>query len=388
VQLLDEATTAALFADGTAAAKVEILRDGAVVATSDGENATLDVTDGEITVDRSAAIRREARITIVDPTGLLVPDGPSDLLSTTQALEFKPYRGVVLPDGTTTWFPQGVFDIAAADTTFAPDELTIAVSGFDRSRRVSRARISGSPYVIAAGTNYGTAIDALVVDRLGFDPGTTVTATTHTTPLIVLAEQQDPWESIQQMAAAIGQEAFFDVEGRFCRRPEPDLTDPDVAIDFTYEEGEAGILAGGSRGSGNERAYNGVIWTGQGSYADGAGDGTGRPARGEAWDTNPSSPTYYLGRYGRVPYFHVDEFTRTDTQAADAAAAHLLRVMGATETVTIDVAGVNPAHDASDVIHIKQATVKLNDTFMVERFNVPLRAANGQQITTRERRLT
>jgi hypothetical protein len=53
----------------------------------------LPATDGTVSVDRTAAVRRTCDITCVDPLGTLVPKGQDSPL-TPYGTEIRPYRGV------------------------------------------------------------------------------------------------------------------------------------------------------------------------------------------------------------------------------------------------------------------------------------------------------
>jgi len=83
----------------------------------------------------------------------------------------------------------------------------------DQSRQVSRNTWQ-DVYYIAANTNYATAIQSIIDNRL---PGLTYNfqSTPMKTPKIVLGTQlgNDPWQDAQDMATAIGFQLYFDAAG-------------------------------------------------------------------------------------------------------------------------------------------------------------------------------
>jgi len=84
-----EAFQAAVRGPHTAVCKVEVVRDGAVVAT-------LDVHDGSVDADRSAAQLRRFTAEVADPRGELTPRYLRDML-TPFGTQVRLFRGVLLP---------------------------------------------------------------------------------------------------------------------------------------------------------------------------------------------------------------------------------------------------------------------------------------------------
>jgi hypothetical protein len=70
-------------------ARVEVLRDGAVIRT-------LDVHGGSVDADRSNRILRRFEATVADPTGELTPGDMRDLLAPF-GTEVRLYRGARIP---------------------------------------------------------------------------------------------------------------------------------------------------------------------------------------------------------------------------------------------------------------------------------------------------
>lgn len=363
---ISAAFQAALKKSHTIVSKAEILSNGAVVA----EIAT--AISGRVTIERNAAIRRRCEVTLADTNGSLVPTSSSSLLAP-YGNEIRLYRGIRLSTGDEL-VPLGTFRISK--TKVKDDEgVVITVNGYDRSRSISRGKLS-APYQIAAGTNYGTAIQNMISY---VRPGTlfSFATTSATTPLLTFLEGDDPWKRAQEMAEAIGCELFFDPLGTCCLQTVTDAGSPV----WTYSEGSTATFLDLDRDLDDEATYNGVIATGEGPTLT-------VPVRAEAWDANPSSPTYYLGQYGKVPEFYSSPYLLTTAQASAAANARLTKKLGVTESVSFS-AIVNPAHDAGDVVSISRSRSGLgtaNSIFVLDDVTIPLEAAKAMDVSVRERR--
>lgn len=362
---ISDAFRTALTRSHAVVTRAEVLDGGTVVQT-------LAITGGSVTVDKTAAVRRSCSVELVDPTGALVPADAADLLHPSSGNELRLWRGITLPTGDEL-VPLGVFRLMKPAISDTGDALTMRIDGMDRTRRVQRARFT-DVYVIASGTNYATAIQTLLASRV---PSLTFSfaTTTRTTPQLVFEAGSDPWEAATSMATAIGYELFFDPAGTCVLRAEPDpSTDPVV---WTYQEGADATVLSLDKDLDDEHTYNHVIVTGESS-------GNAAPVRAEARDDNASSPTYYLGDYGDVPYFYTSPLITTVAQAQDAADALLRRVLGVAEEVSFS-AVVNPAHDAGDVMRITRARMRVDANYLLERVEVPLAATDAMSTTTRKR---
>jgi hypothetical protein len=337
--------------------------------------AELDVVlDGTVDISRRDAVRRTCRITLVAETVDLVAARAGDLLAPPAELRLR--RGIVMPDGTVEDAPLGVFGISVHEITDTGEDLRIAVTGYDRARRVRRNRWTDL-YVIPAGTNYADAIADLVEDRA---PGVTMsfTPTTATTPQIILGAEadNDPWDDAQKMATAIGCELFFDAEGVLVLQPEPD---PDIGDpDWVYAEGADATILSVARSIDDEPGYNGVIVIGEGTGLD-------VPLRGEAWDDEPRSPSYYLGDWGRVPRFYRSQLFNSQAQVDEAAAALLRRELGALERVSFS-AIANPRLDVSQVVSVVRGRARVDARYITETVRIPL-GEDIMEATTRARRV-
>lgn len=350
----------------------------------DGTYARLRVFAGSMTADRTAQFRRTVTATLVDPTGALTPSGAAGLL-TPYGTEIRPYRGVMYSDGTTEVAPLGVFRLSSAAVTESGATnnpgggsytgISIALTGFDRSRTVSRDKFTAT-YTIPTGTNVVVAIKQILgrtFTGLQYDSITT----TMTTPSpIVYSVNDDPWVQATALAASVGCDLYFDATGLVVIAPTPNVRDF-TAPDFTYIEGEGNTITDLGATYADDPGFNGVVVTG-------ASIGNGTTAvQGVAWDTNPKSPTYYLGSYGRVPQFVTDTTISTAQQAQSAAASQLAALLGTTSSLSA-TSSVNPSYEAGDTVEVVRSPMNISGSYLVDAFTVPL----GGQVTGYQQSLT
>jgi hypothetical protein len=341
----------------------------------------LPAVDGEVSVDRSAEYRRAARIDCIDPLGIFVPEGTSGIL-TPFGTEVRPYRGVEYADGTIEVYPLGVFRLARVTLTessssAANSGVRIALEMYDRSRTIARDKFT-NVYTVPSGTNILTAIK-LILGRtfadLEYDSITTPLATTAPQ---VYDTSDDPWQAVTKLAASIGCEIYFDTEGRVVIAPPTDI-DALPAPDFTYIEGKRSTMMDLQSVFSDEPGFNGVIVTGESP-----GDEK-PPVRAEAWDNEPSSPTYRLGPYGEVPMFITDSNVKTTADAQKMADSLLKQQIGFAAQLTI-TSWVNPTLEAGDVVEVQRPKMNVAGLYVVDSFNVPLRKDGAQRLGLRTKR--
>jgi hypothetical protein len=348
--------------------RADVLSEGVVIATG------LKVAPGgSVQVDATATIRRRMSCTVVDETGALIPKKASDVLSP-YGYELRLWRGYTTSIGVDELVPLGTFRLAEAHVV-DDGAQKIGLSGFDRARSVQRARFE-TPYVVAAGTNYVTAIQSLITSRL---PGTTFSSitTTTTTPLLVFDQASDPWKAAQDMAASIGAEVFFDPLGVCVIRMLPNAQND--ATTYTYQEGTTSVLISVDNNLTDDPGYNGVVVDGE---AQGA-----TPVHSVVYDVDPTSPTYSLGKYGKVPRFYKSPFVATQQQGDEAALGFLRREKGGTEAMSFSCIP-NAAAEGGDVVRVVRAKVGIDATYLLETFAIPLDVTTLSTPTTRRRYTT
>ena len=274
--------------------------------------------------------------------------------------------------------PLGVY-ILDADLEEAEDG-TITVSAADRSQRISRARWT-DPYTVPAGMNVGEGLaDLLMICWPDCPVGATLVAIDKVTTAKAVyldGADSDPWKDARALAASAGYDLYFDGAGDVQVRETPDPESAPVCA--TYYAGEKAIILGQVRSARLSQMYNGVIATAEGS-------GVGIPKRGEAWDEDPSSPTYSDGPMGRVPLFYSSPILTTQDDVDSAAQTMLARVKRPIEQTSFTLVP-NPAHEAFDVVEFVDSG-GVARRFMFDVVSIPLDTSGPMTATARETEVT
>lgn len=327
--------------------RIEVLYSDSVVATLDV------VADGAVDFDE-VAVRRSLNMTLVDPDGTLTPADAKDLLAP-KGTEIRAYKGLLV-GGATEWVPLGVFGVNLPEVTAHDGGTKVKVKAFDRVDAV-RSRRFDSPYPIAEGTLTSTAITGIVTSRLTVP--VRVTTTGHTTPEVVYDALSDPWDAVRALADADGLVAYFDPLGTLVVAP---ADEQDTGL--TYSPGDSSLLINSKRSLSADKTYSGVIVKGE--HPDVV------PVRYELWDTDPKSPTYSNGPFGRRPYGFSSPLITTLDQATIAAQTIFARVTRMRQEVAVTTIG-HPGHDVGDVVVIDDPKSRTSGRYTIFGGKIPLR---------------
>jgi hypothetical protein len=350
-----------------------VLATRATVIDGDGVETALPIVEGSVTLDQRASVRGRCDLTLVDDgTCGLVPTAPTDLLAP-YGNEIRVERGVAYPDGTSELVSLGVFRIEDSEVEETPGSLVIRIAGRDRAARLEDARFE-TPYQVASGTDYATAIGAVLADAWPDIPIDFV-STSLTTPALVAQEGDDRWAFAQEMARSMGMALYFNGDGTCVLAPDI-LSDPVV----TLAEGDGGVLLLAGRQWTRQGTFNRVIATGENT-------GETAPARGVATDENTLSPTYYFGPFGKAPRFYASPFITTDAQAEAAAQSILDRELGTLEQVSFG-AFVLPHLEPGDTARITREVTGIDEDHVIDSLTIPLAASDSMSGATRARQVT
>lgn len=355
------------------------------------------VEDGDVTVDRTAQVRRSCKLDvtpfgapgqIIDSTILeqlaetLIPADSKDVF-TPYGNKIRIFYGIRIPgytnpsDGGNIYkWALGLFRLS--DVTISDDGVPkMGITGYDDSRTISRNKLT-QPWIVAAGTNVGDAIITLCQDRC---PG--LQALPHTVTAvsaqIILDQESDPWKAVTEWAASVGSEVYINRNGDLVIQDEPDpLENP---LDWTYDDGTSNknaALLSVNRAMSDDPGYNGIVLLSESNTLQ-------FPIRVELWDDDPNSPTYALGKYGKVPMFKSSPLVVDANQAGLMASAELLKVLGATESTDFAIIP-NPAHEAGDLVRVIRPLSRTDSVNILDSFTIPLSVTQPMTIRTRERR--
>lgn len=308
---------------------VQLLRaDGVVVDVAH--------TDGSVTVDRGSGVRRTCTVTVPDTS--LIPMTPTDQLAIYGA-RLRILRGVIYGDGSFEAVPLGLFRVDSVEGDPALGPVTISGSGLEAV--VTDDKLI-APYTTRGGTAAVTAITGLIQGSI---PGATVTnrATDATIGTMTWDAQGDRWAAVQECATAIGAEVYADADGQFVIAELPDLLTATVAWDV--DAGESGVLMSANRAFSRDGMYNVVVASGENTE-----DNT-VAVTATASDTDPTSPTYVSGPFGRVPTFY-SSATLINSTLAQGAANKLLRD-SLKPNATVSLTSLpNPCLEPGDVLRV------------------------------------
>ena len=318
---------------------------------SGGTATTLAVEDSTtVSVDRASLIRRNFSVVLTDPfvgtPQALVPSQASSLLAP-YGNEITLSRGITYADGTVELLPLIVGGIADTSVDDSGGDLVLTLTGGDRGATCSRAGFT-DVYSIAPGTNVGTAIQTLLGSlQTGLALVFSFAATTAVTPAapVLYVPGDDPWAKACELAASIGFQLYFDPAGICTFVPVPDPHQTPAA--WSYDEGAVNIATHVSRKLSRSQAPNYIIRDGQGSGID-------PPIRGIAQDSNPLSPTFVGGRYGRQVDYQSSNLYTNQAQCQAAADADLLTALGTVEGIELQ-AMVDPSTEVDRVIEVTRA---------------------------------
>jgi hypothetical protein len=331
---------------------------------------------GEVTIDSRRSIRRQCSLEFVDTNGTLVPTNNKSSVLLPFNREVKIYRGVQYLDGTEELVPLGVFQITTVDVSDSGAGVKISIQGSDRSLRISKAKWTNHDFYIEDATPKETAIAQILKNRYP-NVKTDFPATNQVTSLIypTLDQSSDPWKEALKIAESAAMDLYFDENGTARMRPIPDPDLGKALIEYT--DGEDSVVTQLGRNLSSDESYNHVVYTGEGTNLT-------IGVIGEAFDNNPSSPTY-VTTYGSVPLFKSSPNILTVAEAEEAARAELKKVIGASEKITWDQI-VNPAHDVYDLVKVVRPSSGVDRTLMLDAITIPLAPTATMNAIGRSRR--
>ena len=400
-------------------------------------NATLvaDITDhvtsGSVTVDETAEIRRTIQM-VLDGTLSLVPPqhlshnalDVADMLHPAKGNELWVYRGVQFSEDPedVEYAQLGVFRMSKPQITDDGANVTITINGSDRASVLQRQDWQ-FPYTVGPGANiFGVVEGAISYLMLGGNPPNV--SPTDPTPLPRRPQIYDPstigflWELdgmdapypfIQRFSypvttfgsdpssagdpmqdlitfvAAAGAELFFDVHGNVVVRPIQNPASIGIADTIHFVEGENCTMDQISRTLDETTAHNGVTL-----YCNGTGQAL--PFVVRIWDTDATSPTYYQGPWGQVPYKMVTTLIPSGADSVDlsyAKATHMAQqqlqlLLGSFDNVSINCVP-NPALREGDICHVTRARMQVDDPYVISSMTIPLDPQSNMSITFRPR---
>lgn len=294
-----------------------------------------EVSAGSVSLDRGD-IRRTLDMTIVGWT------------STTAALaDVSPYntfvrvrRGVMLNNG-----PElvnlGIFRVYEAKATYN----SLQITGYSQEVDFRDRRLPSAWFRAAASTGTISAEMTLLMADAVTGASVTFGSGLQNPNMGDVSVERDRLDGLQNLADAAGGFFYAGADGGF-RVDKPALiTDTPV---WDVDAGPNGVLVSYTRSYSRESVYNGVVVSNETSSSS----TSTAPVRVLVADMNTSSPTYWLGSFGKVPRFYTSQFIYDRTQALAVGASLLAKEVGL--NAGLDFSFVpNPALDVNDVVRVK-----------------------------------
>ncbi|MGW6741626.1 DUF5047 domain-containing protein [Streptomyces sp. NPDC055025] len=303
---------------------------------ADGIVQILPHTDGSVTANRGATVRRTCTVTIPDTS--LLPLRPTEQLSIYGA-RLRILRGIRYPDGTVETVPLGLFRVDSVEGD--PDYGPVTISGSGLEAAIADDQFL-TPYTTRGGTAAVAAITGLVQGSI---PSAVIVnrAADATLGTTTWDAQSDRWAAVQACATAIGAECYADADGQFIIAELPDIAT--ASIDWAVDAGEQGVLISAIRAYKRDGMYNVVVASGENT------EDNIPPVSATAQDNDPTSPTYVGGPFGRVPRFYSSSLLISNNQCAAAAGKILMDSIKPSATVSIEAAP-NPCLEPGDIIRV------------------------------------
>lgn len=345
----------------TSATKVEVWHSGRPAYV-------LEVVSGSVGVDADRPVRRNLTATLIDSTGELTSGNVGDLINPYDC-EIAPYRGVMTASGP-EYAQQGVFRLTSRAVSDGDDGLSISITGQDRSMAYQGPM--DYPLAISAGTPVETAIARLLATR---NPGLTLQAMNSgfTCGPLLFAPDIDVWSEARELAESVGGVLYHERTGQARFTLAGPASESPVAA---YAEGD-GLLLDVDRAEDSDTIHN-VVRVESASGLIFA----------VAEDTNPASPTYSRGRYGRHPLTVQNQHVGSQQQAMQAATTRLAYELGRSETTSF-TAVPNPGVDVQEVVTVHRPRAGLNSrNLVVATLDMPLTADAAMKVGCRKAVLT
>ena len=340
------------------AVQVDLLYDGAVVQRN------IRITDGMVTVDRGAEVRRSLRLSLPDPS--VLPELPTDFFSPF-GYQLYVQRGIRYLDGSVEMVPLGYFAIQSISGDLRTGPLEIQAPGLE-------SLIQQAPFEVAVSTSGAQTAAAFIATQLAaVDPSLDLVDTSSggasLLPRVTYDAGTDRWKTLREVATSVGAELFVSADGTFVLADIPEPSD-----EFVWTVAARETLVAASAGWSADGVYNRVVVYGE-NVSESA-----PPVYAIAEISDSADPLHVGGPFGLRVYTHRSNLVTTTLQA-EALASRLLPQVSALHR-SVRVSSVpNPALDAGDRIRVVYGS-RPPELHTVQRFDVPLRPGGDFVIET------
>ncbi|HEX5542392.1 MAG TPA: DUF5047 domain-containing protein [Micromonospora sp.] len=324
---------------------------------------------GDVQMDATADIRSTVDLTTLGtwPTkanSLLAPYGNELFVS----------RGIDYGNGQREWVSLGYYRLYTPGQDEVPDggqDGKIRLAAKDRMSAILDARLL-APIQVPATRSFGSVVDELVREVY---PAATIewddAAVRNRQVGRSLIAEEERHGFLDELITSLGKVWYWDHRGILVIRDAPDSERPVWEVNA----GVDGVLLSVSRELSREGVYNAVV-----AYGEAADEAD--PPRAVATDDNSDSPTYWHGRFGKVPRYYSSPFITTDEQAKSAAESMLRQQLGLPYSVDF-TAIPNPALEPGDPVRVVYPD-GASEVHVIESLTIPLTVDGALSASTRE----
>jgi len=326
----------------------------------------LPLVSGTVSGDRSGSVRRTANI-VVDPN--VARDKVMGPLIHPYGSRVKCYRGLYYPDGS----PEEVQVFYGRIDSVSTSLGGVTLQCSDLAADIVDARFSKTtkPSDLVPAPASSKVVDVAKAVILDASPSATVSidlpAADPMYPILVgpttswTSERSDAMDSL---CTQVGCEWFADMFGTFHIKALPAAIPTDVTPEWIVDTGDNGVLVDRVRNIDRSGVFNQV-------FVEGTPVNGTLPARGEAHDTNSSSPTYFGGPFGKVPTFYSGQAVRTNPEANALAAKLLATAVSSVRAVQVTCVA-NPKIQLAEVVKVFTRNANVDGLYYVQSFQLPL----------------
>ena len=299
----------------------------------------------QVNHDRRNTIRWDGSLTIaLEANSPYIPTAPGDLL-TNFGTRITVTAGIRNTAGVTSTVPCGVFLVSGSTVDVDPTggvHVNLTLVGI--AQAIADYRFE-NPVTVVAGTELAAAVNQIVLDRTGTDPGVIATGVTLGAARVFgLDPNLDPWAELMNLVGDFGYQLDYDRNGVLVLDQQP-TPDPSTATALPLSVTVSGQF--------ETRQANVVV--ARGETTEGI-----PPVQAVVMDDDPLSPTYAgpavgSSPYGRVTRYYASPLLITTGQATLAAQSILRKTAGAGAGWTVTKA-FDPTFDPGDVLGLPVGT--------------------------------
>jgi hypothetical protein len=368
--------------------KIELLNtdwrevEGGTIFSSEKTNEVTNfISDGNVDVDTTRGTRRTAEFTLLNPTHEFTPSMRNNDWDGKLYLNrmLRIWRGLYV-NGQALYVPVGTMMVDNIDVQVEQNMSLVNLTLSDRWKMIAKSYYGSNKQYPKDTLYVDIIIDMLqaaqidlngrhgaVIDNLG----TRDAADKRTNGKIQFQVGDSRGDKLKELCRKWGIDVYFNPMGVFVAEDRRDPKDRKVVWDFysgEQQDGESGRLISLRRSFNDDNLYNHVIVVGTGGQDDKKKKDTVRVSRE---DNSPTSVTN-IDRIGDRVYLIQSDTISTVAEANRALDRAWRLRFQLSEQVEAQVIS-NPALEGDDVIRVTERRhAQLDDTFRLQRFNVPL----------------